>query len=69
MDPLRTTPILAVRNITATVLSNIICPASILANNLIINDIGLVNIPIISIIGIIGIALRKIGTSGQNISL
>ena len=59
-----------VMNIMQTKARITVCPARIFAKRRIVKAKGLTNIPNISITGIIGTGnLRKIGTSGQKISL
>ena len=67
-EPFSTGPMAAERKIRAITLRSMMCPASMFAKSRIIREKGLVNMPRISMTGMMGMAFRKIGTSGQRMS-
>ena len=69
IDALIPCPISAVINTKLLSERMMTCPAKILAKRRMVRENGFVKIPINSMVGMSGIALRKRGTSGQKISL
>ena len=60
----------AVTNTTLVKARMIMCPAMMLAKRRMVSEKGLVNTPMNSMVGMIGMgALRKMGTSGQKMLL